>query len=198
MDHEHELSRTADAARILLGGKDHYPVKRRGERRRLSPNTEGIAWLDARAKRDAEITWECGLNDQGEMVAADSATAALILQRGNFVWDHYRPAPRYLRAMIQSLPAAPDQIGGDTMFCSDPCPNCYDFSYAWSCPHHPAGGRKDAFTTRPGGDRAGDSRVARARAQAVSRAALRHEWVVASFDLSSNNSFTLSWEVDPS
>lgn len=182
MDHEHELSRTADAARILLGGKDPYPVKRRGERRRLNPNTEGIAWLDACAKQDGEIVWECGMNDQGQMVALGSATAAFILQRGNFTWDHRRPAPGCVRAMIQPLPAASDRIGGDGMFCSDPCPNCYDFSYTWSCPQHSAGGRKDAFATRP----------------ADFPQALRYERVVASFDLSSNSTLTASWEVDPS
>lgn len=188
MDHKHELSRTADAARILLGGEDPYPVKRRGERRRLNPNTEGIAWLDARAKRDAEITREYGMNDQGVMVAADSVNAVITLQRGNSAWDHYRPAPRYLRAMIQPLPAAPDRIDGDAMICPDPCPNCYDFSYAWSCPHHPAEGRKDTFATRPAGYWAGSP------AEPLERLAR----VVASFDPGNSSSFTLSWEVDPS
>lgn len=51
----------SDAARELVQPRNaHYPVKQRGERRRLNPNWEGIRWLEGEAfpASTASPRWE--------------------------------------------------------------------------------------------------------------------------------------------
>lgn len=57
----------SDAARELAQPRNaHYPVKQRGERRRLNPNWEGIRWLEGEAflastaspRREGTPRWE--------------------------------------------------------------------------------------------------------------------------------------------
>lgn len=166
---------------------DHYPVKRRGEKRQLNPNTEGIAWLDARAARDGTLTRVCGMTDSGVVVVEGLEGAPFNIVQGDWGWDDSRPNPRYVRPMFQPLNPNVLVIGGDAMICPDPCPNCYDYAYAWNCPDHGREGRKDAYATRPAGGAFTYMDVS----------AFVREWAIVSLDTAAGT-ITLSWEANPS
>lgn len=99
---------------------DFYPVRRRGEPRRLNPDWEAIACLEQDLDDDTEII------HRRVMIAADEQ---LIIERaaGSVVKQYRRP-------MIQPLPLGATSTLGQQV---EPCPDCYDFHRTWACAEHP-------------------------------------------------------------
>lgn len=103
---------------------DHYPVRRRGERRRLNPNTAGITWLETQSESDTEIYGTYDLVPGEGMRALRSHGAR-------------RPDPGIcIRPMVAVL-------RDEHVFPSwgsvrrDPCPGCDDWSRTARCARHP-------------------------------------------------------------
>lgn len=116
------LSMLADAA-----APDHYPVKRRGERRRLNPNQAGIAWLEASTRILTEIDTFVG------HTTAEGEWYELLITAG---WRLAKERGNYARPMIEVLPTA----ASSTMqvHLKHPCPVCHDFAYTGRpCSEHP-------------------------------------------------------------
>ena len=100
---------------------DFYPVRRRGEPRRLNPDWAAIDWLEAGIAQDTETvaTRPLGCTD-GELYITYAAGAR---------WK------RYNRPMFQPLPLeASSSLPQQTR---KPCAACYDFHRTWACEDHP-------------------------------------------------------------
>jgi hypothetical protein len=95
---------------------DHYPVKRKGEPRRLNPNLDGIAWLEGgRFLDDTDLE----LTSVGRLIALG--------------WYEARQKGMYPRALfetfdIQASSFTPQNYLG--------CPGCDDFSRTARCADH--------------------------------------------------------------
>lgn len=123
----------------VASDEDHYPVRRRGEKRRLNPNRAGIAWLDGQAAvqsvptiaqwcYDDKSTWWQGITAGEPWIKVWRATG---FRGGN------TPRP-----MLQAFRV--DKIGRGMRSNGTCCPDCYDFAYSDSrCDrgHKPAQGR---------------------------------------------------------
>lgn len=126
------LSRLADVAREATGEAAHYPVKKKGERRRLDPNWTAIAWLEADTLDDTEIVYTADLEIIGMpgllTLMAAGKTRALVGRTSQ------------CRRMI-------DVFSLDTSSTHPtsykPCPYCDNFAVSWNCPEHPRGGKTD-------------------------------------------------------
>lgn len=102
--------------------EDHYPVRRRGEKRRLNPNAEGIAWLDRRAAEVTATTETRAMSDTGTILPKNF--------EGAFILTRVYPRPRvdnHLRPMFQTF-----SIDGwsATGTYTDPCPDCFNMAYS--------------------------------------------------------------------
>lgn len=118
------LSRLADVAREVTGGDAFYPVKKRGERRRLNPNWVGIAWLEAESLADTEITHTAGLApDMPGLLTLMTAGEARAVIRG-----------MHPRRMIDVFDL--DQSSTLGVRYSSPCPACQNFAVSWKCDRH--------------------------------------------------------------
>lgn len=111
------LSQLADAARDLTQPREAaYPVKRKGERRRLNPNRDGIAWLEGEAfHSNTEIIGVKAGEDGVTYITSAGAVAATL---------HVRP-------MFQVF-----KDGGAYMFRHFSCPDCDDWSRTSRCDRH--------------------------------------------------------------
>jgi hypothetical protein len=110
--------------------EDHYPVRRRGEKRRLNPNAEGIAWLDRRAAEVTATTRTRLMDDRGVILPDNGRLKA------DFVVTRVYPRPRvdnHMRPMFQTFYV--DTWSGTTSYVN-PCPDCLNMAYSWSCPKH--------------------------------------------------------------
>ena len=122
------LSQLADIA----SGEDHYPVRRRGEKRRLNPNTAGIAWLDGLAAVRS-------VPAEGSRVTIDDKSEHLGMITAGEPWLHVWWATGFTggntpRPMLQTFQV--DRIGRGMRFNEDCCPDCYNFAYSHD-PGHP-------------------------------------------------------------
>lgn len=130
------LSRLSDAAAVLTG-EDHYPVRRRGEKRRLNPNTAGIAWLDSLAAQ-ASVP-----EPDAEAVYDDQSFYPEFTPHAGKPWIRAWKASGYAggnltRPMLQAFHV--DKGGRGMGFDRDCCPDCYNFAYS----HAPGDGCKPA------------------------------------------------------
>lgn len=103
---------------------DHYPVKRRREKRRLNPNWAGIAWLEAQDLADTEI----------EHIASAENAPELQYMIAHGAHRHYysRPMFQLMRTDSPSLSARmrPRREGRA-------CPDCDNWAYTTRCTDHP-------------------------------------------------------------
>lgn len=129
------LSRLADIAhREITGGDGPYPVKKKGERRRLDPNWVAIAWLEAETLDATEIAYMADLEIVGmpgmlTLMAAGKARA--LVGRTS-----------QCRRMIDVL-SLDHSSSNPTSY--HPCPDCDNFAVSWNCPEHPEGGKAPLF-----------------------------------------------------
>lgn len=115
------LSRLADTASELLDATCHYPVRRRGEKRRLTPNTDGAAWLEERSWFLTEIP---DLDD----VLPDPDTGLIFYEAvGASQRDYSRPAFQLI--VDGGFSGAKQRIKA--------CEACDNFVYSWNCSDHP-------------------------------------------------------------
>jgi len=121
------LSQLADTATELAGGRGHYPVRRRGEVRRLDPNWAGIAWLEAQSLDDTREAERFAYGD-------DTTMAGLIKTRY---------VGRWMASQRGSYPRPVFEVFGLTSSSTlgvrveAPCPACDDFAYTARCRTHP-------------------------------------------------------------
>jgi hypothetical protein len=115
------LSHPADIGRIEL----HYPIKKRGERRRLSPNSAGIEWLEASTETETEL-----LEYAGDWAGDASLQAMRALG-----WARARIGGLYPRPMFQ-LVATGEGVPESGSRYRDPCPDCDDWSRTARCAEH--------------------------------------------------------------
>lgn len=92
----------------------HYPIKRKGERRRLNPNWDAICWLEDDSAEDCEIEYIEPMGS-GE------------LKELNVLYTFGRESKSYPRPMIQIIPR--DAFSGANQSVS-PC-SCDRFDYSW-------------------------------------------------------------------
>lgn len=110
--------------------EDHYPVRRRGEKRRLNPNRAGIAWLDEQAAKVTATTRTRLMDDRGVILPDNGRLKA------DFVVTRVYPRPRidnHMRPMFQTFYV--ESWSGTTSYVN-PCPDCLNMAYSWSCPKH--------------------------------------------------------------
>lgn len=132
------LAHLADVANPV-----HYPVRRRGEARRLVPNWVGIAWLEAEALEDTEIL---ATEQPSPTQAAVKMGEGLAVQRSRraveMVDESVRERPLYVRPMFQVFNDAHENVmlhHGARVRQDSACADCYDFQYPGrDCPRHPA------------------------------------------------------------
>ncbi len=118
------ISLLADVSREMLGGEEFYPVKQKGQPRRLDPNWAGIAWLEATTLLDTEIE-----ADSTDMVASDDG---LTNYRASGWYDAVR-RHHYSRPMLQILTDIGTTLTSGVI---GACAACYDFSRSWACEEH--------------------------------------------------------------
>lgn len=131
------LAHLADVANPV-----HYPVRRRGEARRLNPNWVGIAWLEAEALEDTEILVT---ETPGPAQAAVKMGEGLAVQRSRraveMIDESVRERPLYVRPMFQVFNDAHENVmlhHGARVRRDSACADCYDFQYPGrDCPRHP-------------------------------------------------------------
>lgn len=130
------LAHLADVANPV-----HYPVRRRGEVRRLVPNWVGIAWLEAEALEDTEILTT---EEPSPTQAATKMGEGLAVQRSRraveMVDESVRERPLYVRPMFQVFNDTHETVMlHHGVRVRNPCARCYDFQYPGrECPAHPA------------------------------------------------------------
>lgn len=112
------LSRLAEAASPV----EYYPVKRRGQKRRLVPNWDAINWLERETEDDTEICNEAPL-DFG---------MTRIIALG---WYGAKRSGHYPRRMFDIFEL--EASSSSAVAYPKPCPDCLDFSRTWACTEHP-------------------------------------------------------------
>lgn len=125
------LSHLADVADESIGVYS-YPIKKKGQPRRLDPNWGGINWLEDQSETDAEISEEY---DAGEPVFNDDAVylgTEFKVQRA-LGWHGARRKSMYPWPMFQVFPAVSFKI---RMVPYSPCPDCDDWSRTSKCAEH--------------------------------------------------------------
>lgn len=131
------LAHLADVANPV-----HYPVRRRGEARRLVPNWVGIAWLEAEALEGTEILVT---EKPGPAQAAVKMGEGLAVQRSRraveMVDESVRERPLYVRPMFQVFNDTHETVmlhHGARVRQDSACADCYDFQYPGrDCSRHP-------------------------------------------------------------
>lgn len=127
------LSRLADIAhREITGGDGPYPVKRKGERRRLDPNWTAIAWLEANTLDATQIIYTADLEPVG-------MPGMLTLMAAGKRWALGGRTSQCRRMIdVFGLERSSSHRTSYT-----PCPDCDNFAVSWNCPEHPEGGKAD-------------------------------------------------------
>lgn len=126
MKEKYGLSLLADTATELAGGRGHYPVRRRGEVRRLNPNWTGIAWLEAQSLDDTKLLERLTYSDESSMAGLFQQVYVgrwMAYERNN----HPRPMFEIFELTESSTLGARNE---------DPCPACDDFAYTARCDRH--------------------------------------------------------------
>lgn len=100
----------------------HYPVRRRGERRRLNPNWTAIAWLEADTLADTEIE-EVGEPDED----------GLAVQRAAGWYRAKISDSSYGRPLLQILG---NLTSSSWFLLVTPCPDCDNWAYTSNCRRH--------------------------------------------------------------
>lgn len=123
------LSHLADVARRDgLQILHSYPIRKKREPRRLNPNLAGIEWLESDANNfddDTEIEGSGPMEGTG--LPADAKPEFLVDYAAG------RERKSNPRPMFQIIPR--DAFSGMAPSVQ-PCPGCYDFARAWTCPDH--------------------------------------------------------------
>lgn len=105
----------------------HYPVKRRGEKRRLRPNLEAIRYLEVSSETDTEITDVQVLGTSEEWAEMNGVRA--------LGWYGAKRSGHYPRRMFDVFEL--EASSSNTVAYPKPCPDCLDFSRTWACAEHP-------------------------------------------------------------
>lgn len=122
--HKHYgLSQLADVASTT----DHYPIRQRGQKRRLNPNQAAIDWLEEATATETEITETYPLDETGPW--------ASLLSLRPLGWHSARRAGHHPRRMFDVF--NPGASSGSPVSSLNPCRACLDFSRSWNCPDHP-------------------------------------------------------------
>jgi hypothetical protein len=119
------LGQLADAFQEVTRGEPYYPVKKRGEARRLNPNWTAIAWLEAETLDRTEIIAVSTPYDGLRRVTTHGAAG--IISRTT-------PGVRHSRPMFEIRNDRPNSNA--TSYYTHPCPNCSDLAYTRTCPEH--------------------------------------------------------------
>lgn len=116
------LSHLADVAREMISPAfAHYPVKRKGERRRLNPNWEGIQWLEGEDFLDATETVETSVSWDGLQVHTAKG------------WYAARRSGNCARPMFQVFGL---ESSSSATMAYTPCPDCDDWARTSQCRTH--------------------------------------------------------------
>jgi hypothetical protein len=119
------LGQLADAFQEVTRGEPYYPVKKRGQARRLNPNWTAIAWLEAETLGRTKIIAVSTPYDGLRRVTTHGAAG--IISRTT-------PGVRHSRPMFEIRNDRPGSNA--TSYYRDPCPNCSDLAYTRTCPEH--------------------------------------------------------------
>lgn len=105
----------------------HYPVKRKGQPRRLDPNWAGIEWLERQSETDTEVaeTYDIGEAPPGSFASEIRVQRALgwysARRKGMYPWPMFQTFATFKANMLRYL---------------DPCPACDDWSRTSQCEEH--------------------------------------------------------------
>lgn len=121
------LGQLAEAA----AGEEFYPIRRRGEKRRLNPNRAAIEWLEADTFSMTDEYSRFLMTDTGGRygVGRCETDDAVLVTRAfgaNLGSQHSRPMFEcFDHAMVNGLTS------------ESPCGNCDNYAYSWAgCPDH--------------------------------------------------------------
>lgn len=118
------LSRLAEAASPI----EYYPVRRRGQKRRLIPNWDAIRWLEEDTEGATEIS------DVAPLGAENTPWHSINNVRALGYYSAKRTG-HYPRRMFDVFDL---EVSSSNMISyADPCPGCQDFSRSWACTEHP-------------------------------------------------------------
>ena len=109
----------------------HYPVKRKGQRRRLDPNREGALWLEDETRDDTEIDPE-DCYGTGELIPGTYTLEFKILRAEGYF--KARRQGHYARPMFETfglLASSSNRVPYPA-----PCPDCDDWSRTSRCTEH--------------------------------------------------------------
>lgn len=111
----------------------HYPIKKKGEPRRLRPNLDAIRYLEIEAETDTEIHSEY---DAGESVFDEDDTFLGVEFKVQRALGYFgaRQTGMYPWPMFQTFPATALKAKGVVYL--DPCPACDDWSRTSRCEEH--------------------------------------------------------------
>ena len=139
------LSLLADVARELTQPRNaHYPVKQRGQRRRLNPNTDGIRWLEGEA-----FERNTGFSD------VRTSPDGLIIHRAHGADS----GSHHARPMFELLKDNEDSFRRPE-FGHTGCVGCDRVEYSRECPvHHEETGAPPAAASLNGDHRFGSGRL---------------------------------------
>lgn len=126
------LGQLAEAA----AGEEFYPVRRRGEKRRLNPNRAAIEWLEADTFSMTDEYSRFLMTDTGGRYGAGrgeiDGTVLVTKAFGATLGSHHS------RPMFECFDHA--MVNGLTS--ESPCGNCDNYAYSWAgCPDHAIDGR---------------------------------------------------------
>lgn len=113
------LARLVDTARDITDPRGaHYPVKRKGERRRLNPNLDAIRWLEGEAfQTDTEIA---RTYDLGEFTVHRALGWSNARRMGMYPWPMFQAHSSFKAHMLSY----------------DSCPDCDNWAYTSRCTKH--------------------------------------------------------------
>lgn len=107
----------------------HYPIKQKGQPRRLRPNLDAIRYLEIEQEQPTEIF---ELYDAGEALPGTSVSEYKI-QRANGWYDAKRGG-HYPRPMFQTFDL--EISSSSQVIYPEPCPACDDWSRTSRCEEH--------------------------------------------------------------
>lgn len=111
------LSRLAEAASPI----EYYPVKRRGQKRRLAPNWDAINWLEDETEGDTEICSKAPLDDG-------------MNRQVTLGWYGAKRRGMYPRRMFDIFVL---ELSSTNPVAYTPCEACDNYAYTWACTEHP-------------------------------------------------------------
>jgi hypothetical protein len=118
------LSRLAEAASPI----EYYPVRRQGQKRRLTPNWDAIRWLEEDTEGATEIS------DVAPLGAENTPWHSINNVRALGYYSAKRTG-HYPRRMFDVFDLG---VSSSNMISyADPCAGCQDFSRSWTCTEHP-------------------------------------------------------------